>query len=97
MVDRLPEGIKLDKIAEGFLVKGTNDEEVGRKALHVIGQVEEHSQEDYAVDYTGWLRKVPSQWSDFRLYEAEPHSRGAFLAITFFNKTRHFIHKVHID
>lgn len=60
----------------GYLVKGTADEKVARQALP-------GTDADAPVRVAGWLRKVPSQWGGWALYDARPGDRGAFTAVVF--------------
>lgn len=78
----LPEAVRakplrLEPMDCGLLVIGT-DQIVEAEAF-AKGSLPER----WDSSHPGWYRKVPAQWSDWSLYRAEPHSRGAFRAVQF--------------
>ena len=79
--------IQVERIQEGYLVKGTLDVEEARKYIRSIGQ---HPLTDDEIESVNshWMRKLPGQWTSFSLYDAEPHARGAFKAVTVWLKSR---------
>jgi len=79
--------IQVERIQEGYLVKGTLDVEEAKHYIHVRGQHLLAEDEIESVN-SHWMRKVPGQWTTFSLYDAKPHARGAFKAVTVWLKSR---------
>ncbi|QTF82235.1 hypothetical protein SEA_ALBRIGHT_60 [Microbacterium phage Albright] len=64
--------------AAGLMVKGTSNPAL---ALTIL---KDGLVENAVVAESGWFRKVPAQWGGWNLYAAQPFSRGAFQAVTFY-------------
>lgn len=69
--------IVVDRMREGWLVRGATSREEALRVLQALGA---EDITDACPTRLGWYRKVPAQWSDWALHDAEENARGAFSA-----------------
>lgn len=65
--------MKVEMLREGYLIKGARSEEEARTALGAL-----HANHVTRYD-VGRYRKIPGQWSDFRLHDGS--GPGSFEAV----------------